>query len=265
KDNLFFHTILFPALLIAHGDYILPYNVVVNEFVNLEGEKLSTSRGWVVWLHDLLAEYDPDVIRYYATAIAPETRDTDFKWQDFAEKINGELIGTYGNFIHRVLSFVYSRMGGVVPEPGKLGERDQELLNLRTEYAKRLEDALEGCEFRKGLRIILEFAQEGNIYLNEKAPWKNPEEAGTTLYTLIQVVHALAVLSAPYLPFSSQRILDYLNTGERVEELRWSDVEKIIPPGHRIREPKPLFRKITKEEIDEKLRRLREIKSKTGS
>lgn len=262
KDNLFFHTILFPALLIAHGEYILPYNVVVNEFVNLEGEKLSTSRGWVVWLHDLLAEHDPDIIRYYAAAIAPETRDTDFKWQDFAEKINGELIGTYGNFIHRVLSFIYSKMSGIVPHPGEIRERDRQVLDLRIEYAKRLEEALEECEFRRGLRIILELAQEGNTYLNERAPWKNAEDSGAALYILVQVVHALAVLSAPYLPFSSQRILDYLNTGEKVEELKWSDVEKVIPPGHKILEPRPLFKKITREDVEEKIRRLEEIKSR---
>ena len=262
KDNLFFHTILFPALLIAHGDYILPYNVVVNEFVNLEGEKLSTSRGWVVWLHDLLEEYDPDVIRYYAAAIAPETRDTDFKWQDFAEKINGELIGTYGNFIHRVLSFIYARMGGAVPEPGKLDERDEEMLGMRLEYAAKLEKLIEACEFRKGLRAILELAQRGNAYMNEKAPWKNPENAKSALYVLIQVVFSLAVISAPYLPFTTQRILDYMNLNKSVSDLRWDDVELEIPPGHKINEPKPLFRKITADEVREKLKKLEEIKLK---
>ncbi len=260
KDNLFFHTILFPALLIAHGDYILPYNVVVNEFVNLEGEKLSTSRGWVVWLHDLLEEYDPDVVRYYATAIAPETRDTDFKWEDFMEKINGELIGTYGNFIHRVLTFIYSRMEGVVPEPGELDERDQEILSSRIKFAEEVGKRIEECEFKAGLKTILRLAQEGNRYLNETAPWANPEKADTALYVLVQIVYALAVISAPYLPFTSQRILDYLNLGKRVEDLRWNDVEKLIPSGHRIEKPKPLFRKITREEIDEKLRKLELIK-----
>ena len=262
KDNLFFHTILFPALLIAHGDYILPYNVVVNEFVNLEGEKLSTSRGWVIWLHDLLKEYDPDVIRYYAAAIAPENRDTDFKWRDFAEKVNGELIGTYGNFVHRVLSFIYSRMDGVIPAPGELGEKDREMLELRRVYADKIGEAIEACEFRKGLRLLLEFAQKGNAYLNEKAPWRDKEGAGTTLYVSAQLVMALAVLSAPYLPFTAQRILNYLSIEKKVSELRWSDVELEIPAGHRIAEPKPLFRKITKEEIDEKLRKLEEIKNK---
>ena len=234
--------------------------MVVNEFVNLEGEKLSTSRGWVVWLHDLLEEYDPDVVRYYATAIAPETRDTDFKWEDFMEKINGELIGTYGNFIHRVLTFIYSRMGGVVPEPGELDERDEEILSSRIKFAEEVGKRIEECEFKAGLKTILRLAQEGNRYLNETAPWANPEKADTALYVLVQIVYALAVISAPYLPFTSQRILDYLNLDKRVEDLRWSDVEKLIPSGHRIKKPKPLFRKITREEIDEKLRKLELIK-----
>ena len=262
KDNLFFHTILFPAMLIAHGEYVLPHNVVVNEFVNLEGEKLSTSRGWVVWLHDLLAEYDPDMIRYYAAAIAPENKDTDFKWQDFAEKINGELIGTYGNLIHRVLTFIYNRMGAVIPEPGELNERDEEILSARSSAAERLKSLLESCEFKAGLRTILKLAQEGNRYLNEMAPWKNRERANTTLYILAQLVLTLAVVSAPYLPFTSQKILDYLNLGKRVEELRWSDSTATLPPGHRISEPKPLFRKIGREEIEAKIAKLQKIREK---
>ncbi len=260
KDNLFFHTILFPAILIAHGDYILPYNVVVNEFVNLEGEKLSTSRGWVVWLHDLLKDYDPDMIRYYAAAIAPEGRDTDFKWQDFAEKINGELIATYGNLVHRVLTFIYKRLGGKVPEPREIGERERELLERRVEYAGELADLLERCEFKAGLRVILRLAQEGNKYLNEKAPWKNPEVAETTFYTLAQLTLTLAVISAPYLPFTSEKILRYMNYPRKVEELRWSDAQETLEPGHPINEPKPLFRKISEEEVREKIEGLRKIK-----
>ena len=260
KDNLFFHTILFPALLIAHGEYILPYHVVVNEFVNLEGEKLSTSRGWVIWLHDLLAEYDPDIIRYYAAAIAPETRDTDFKWQDFAEKVNGELIGTLGNFIHRVLTFLHEKMGGVVPDPGELDERSKEMINTCYRIVKKFRNHVEACEFKDGLKEILHLAQQGNRYFNEKSPWKNLDEAPRTLYVLIQIVHALALIMSPYLPFTSQRLLEYLNIDKKVEELRWGDVEKTIPPGHKIREPKPLFKKVDEKDIREKTKKLEEIR-----
>jgi methionyl-tRNA synthetase len=260
KDNLFFHTILFPALLIAHGEYILPYNVVVNEFVNLEGEKLSTSRGWVIWLHDLLAEYEPDIIRYYAAAIAPETRDTDFKWQDFADKINGELIGTLGNFIHRVLTFTYERMNGVIPDPGELDERSREMLDTCCNIVEQFKQKIESCEFRDGLKEILRLAQEGNKYLNEKSPWRNPEEAPRTIYVLIQVIHALAAIMSPYLPFTSQKLLEYLNIDKNVNELRWSDAEETLLPGHRIKEPKPLFRKIDERDITEKIKKLEEIR-----
>lgn len=262
KDNLFFHTILFPALLIAHEGYVLPHNVVVNEFVNLEGEKFSTSRRWVIWLHDLLAEYDPDVIRYYAAAIAPETKDTDFKWRDFADKVNGELIGTLGNFIHRVLTFIYEKMDGVVPNPGELDERSKEMIDICCRTVEEFKDHVEACEFKDGLKKILYLAQEGNRYLNEKSPWRNFDEAPRTMYVLIQVVHALAVIMSPYLPSASQRLLEYLNIGKKVEELKWSDVEKTILPGHMIREPKPLFKKIDEKDVLEKIKKLEEIRKK---
>ncbi|RLG09895.1 MAG: methionine--tRNA ligase, partial [Thaumarchaeota archaeon] len=160
----------------------------------------------------------------------------------------------------RVLTFLYSKMNGIVPKPGELDERDEEILSSRIKFAGEVEKRIEGCEFKAGLKTILRLAQEGNRYLNETAPWANPEKADTALYVLVQVVHALAVISAPYLPFTSQRILDYLNLDKRVEDLRWSDVKKLIPSGHRINKPKPLFRKISREEIDEKLRKLESIK-----
>lgn len=260
KDNLFFHTILFPAILIAHGGYILPYNVVVNEFVNLEGEKISTSRGWVIWLHDLLSEHDPDVIRYYAAAIAPETKDTDFKWQDFADKINNELIGTLGNFIHRVLTFLYNRMDGTIPDPGELSEEDEKELELIRKMAEEFKELVEACEFKEGLKTLLKIAQEGNRYLNEKSPWRNAESAPRTMYLLAQVVYMLAVIMSPYLPFTSQRILDYLNVEKRVDELRWVDVDARLKPGHRIKEPRPLFKKIDERYVERKIRELEEIK-----
>ncbi len=264
KDNLFFHTILFPALLIAHGEYVLPYNVVVNEFVNLEGEKLSTSRGWVIWLHDLLAEYDPDVIRYYAVAIAPETRDTDFKWSDFAEKINNELIGTLGNFIHRVLTYIYTKMGGIIPESKHLKDVDLEMLENCKKIINEFREHLEACEFKEGLKDLLKLAQEGNRYMNLKEPWRNVEEAGTTMYVLIQVVYKLTILMSSYLPFTAEKILHYLNLEKNVNELKWNDLEREIPPGHKIREPKPLFRKIEKKEVEEKIRKLEEIRRRSN-
>ena len=253
KDNLFFHTILFPAILIAHGDYILPHNVVVNEFVNLEGQKISTSRGWVVWLHDMLKYYDPDLIRFYALVTAPEGKDTDFRWRDFQLRVNSELIGTFANFIHRVLSFTWNMFGGVVPEAR--GARDAEAVSgWIGEAAQRVEQHLESCEFRDGMKAVLDLAQQGNRFLNEKEPWRNRENAPSTIYYALRIVNALSVLSYPFLPFTAERTREYLNLPNPP---KWSDIHAEIRPGHRIREPKPLFRKLSNEEIEERIAELK--------
>ena len=259
KDNLFFHTILFPALLIAHGDYILPENVVVNEFVNLEGQKISTSRGWVVWLHDMLKHYPPDMIRYYAVAIAPEGKDTDFRWKDFQARINGELIGTFGNYVHRVLSFTWNMFDGVVPEP-ESREDEEAVFRIINEHASLVEKRITSCEFRDAMKTVLDLAQSGNRYLNEREPWRNKERAGSTIYYALHIVNALAVISYPFLPFSALKIREYLNLDSNV---RWDDINKKLEPGSRIREPKPLYRKITDEEIEERINELK-ITLRTG-
>jgi len=257
KDNLFFHTILFPAILIAHGDYILPYNVVVNEFVNLEGQKISTSRGWVVWLHDMLKHYHPDMIRYYAIAIAPEGRDTDFKWLDFQARINGELIGNFANYIHRVLTLTWNMFGGVVPAPKNGMDEVRNIRGLIVGKAEQVSQLLSNCEFRDAMKTVMELAQEGNRYLNEKEPWKNKENANTTIYNSIQIVYALSVVSHPFLPFTAAKIREYLQLDTR--KITWDEIEKEIKPGHRILEPKPLFRKITDEEIKKRIEELRVV------
>ncbi|MCS7143089.1 MAG: methionine--tRNA ligase [Aigarchaeota archaeon] len=252
KDNLFFHTILFPAILIAHGDYTLPHNVVVSEFVGLMGRKISTSKGWVVWLHDLLKQYDPDVIRFYAIMIAPETKDTDFDWEDFREKVNNVLIATYGNFINRVMSLVVSRCGGVVPKPGKMDSQADRTLSYALSCGERVAESVENSEIRAGFLHVLNLAQEGNRYLSEARPWEGESDYKTVLYVLIQVVHALSVISYPYLPFTSARVRRMLNVDER--PARWDEYRAQIPPGHNIGKPEILFRKIGEEEIKEKIR-----------
>ncbi|MDJ0269994.1 MAG: methionine--tRNA ligase [Aigarchaeota archaeon] len=253
KDNLFFHTILFPAILIAHGDYILPYNVVVNEFVNLEGQKISTSRGWAVWLHEMLKYFDPDLIRFYALVTAPEGKDTDFRWRDFQLRVNSELIGTLANFIHRVLSFTWNMFGGVVPEADD--ERDAEVVGgWIGEAAQRVEQHLERCEFRDGMKTVLDLAQQGNRFLNEKEPWRNKENAPSTIFYALRIVNALSVLSYPFLPFTAERTREYLNLPSPP---KWSDIYADIRPGHRIREPKPLFRKLSNEEIEARISELK--------
>lgn len=256
KDNLFFHTILFPALLIAHGDYILPYNVVVNEFVNLEGQKLSTSRGWVIWLHEMLERYDPDVIRYYAVAIAPETKDSDFKWKDFQAKVNNELIATLGNFIYRAMSFVYSKFNGIVPEPDEIKDEDTKMLKVIDRIADCIKSSIERCRFKTGIKFLLFLAQYGNRYMNLMAPWVFKENANRSAYTLMQIVKALTVLMVPYLPFTAQRLMQMLNLRINVDTVKWEEYRVRIDPGHVINKPKPLFKKISDEEVDEQLSKL---------
>ena len=253
KDNLFFHTILFPAILIAHGDYILPHNVVVNEFVNLEGQKISTSRGWVVWLHDMLKHYHPDMIRYYAVAIAPEGRDTDFKWRDFQARINGELIGNFANYIHRVLTLTWNMFNGEVPEPDKDNIDEKRIEDIIRQSSSEVAENIERCEFRDAMKKVIELAQEGNKYLNEREPWKNKDTAPTTIYNALRIVNALSVVAYPFLPFSSTKIREYLGLGE---VMSWSQVYERVEPGGKIREPKPLFRKVVDAEVDERVREL---------
>ena len=258
KDNLFFHTILFPAILIAHGCFILPHNVVVNEFVNLEGQKISTSRGWVVWLHELLKSFHPDMIRYYAAIIAPEVKDTQFKWKDFQIKINNELIATLANFVHRVLLFAYKDFDGTVPHPGEITEEDEAVLRAIQDIAEEEKDHLEKTEFQAGLRALLKLAQRGNRYLNSRQPWSNRQAAPTTIHVSIQIVHILSVLLIPYLPFTARKIREYLNLKRSEKEIRWTDIKQEIRPGHKIRKPLSLFRKISDEEVEAEITKLRE-------
>jgi methionyl-tRNA synthetase len=249
KDNLFFHTILFPALLIAHGDYILPENVIVNEFVNLEEQKISTSRGWVVWLHEMLESFHPDMIRFYAAINAPESRDTDFKWKDFQTKINNELIATLGNYVHRVLSFTYDNFDASIPYIENIDDESEHTLRLVLEKAANVKNHIENFRFQAGLRSILGVAQIGNQYLNQRQPWRYKETAPTTIYTALQIVYTLSILLSPYLPFTAEKILEHLNI-HKPKRLSWQDIEARIIPGTRIEKSKPLYRKITDEEIE---------------
>lgn len=256
KDNLFFHTILFPALLIANGDYVLPKNVVVNEFVNLEGRKLSTSRGWVVWLHDLLEKYDPDLIRFYGLAIAPEVRDTDFRWKDFQEKVNNELIATLGNYIYRVLRLIEKNFKKKVPEPRAFDEEDVRMMSEVKTVSEDLKQALLRFEFKEAFNKLMRLAKEGNRYMNIKRPWEHVEGSENALYVSIQVVFSLALLMHPFLPFSSERLLRMLKVNLDLDRLLWRDLERKIEPGHEIGDVYPLFKKVSDEEVDKEIANL---------
>ncbi|MBS7617836.1 class I tRNA ligase family protein, partial [Candidatus Bathyarchaeota archaeon] len=269
KDNLFFHTILFPALLIAYGDYVLPENVVVSEFVNLEGEKLSTSRGWVIWLHEMLEKFHPDMIRYYAVVIAPEHRDTDFKWKDFQAKVNNELIANLANFVNRVLTLLHKLSNGIVPEPDELNEYDKKILSEINRTAEKVMMEIERFEFKKGLKEIMKLSSLGNSYLNVKTPWNDADAASSTLYVASQIVYAISILLIPYLPFTATEIRRMLNILEDLNSVRWNSLKEILKPGHRVSKPRPLFRKIRDEDIVSEINKLEKLRIKheikTGS
>lgn len=256
KDNLFFHTLLFPALLHAHEDFIQPKNVVMNQFVNLKGKKISSSRGWVIYLHEMLEKYDPDMIRFYAAINAPEIRDTDFLWKDFQIKVNNELIATFGNFIHRSLVFAFNKFDKSVPNIDSLREDDEKVLKIVYNTADKLKNHLERTEFQSGLKALLKIAQTGNRYLNSEKPWNNSETATYSIYTSLQIVHILSILSIPYLPFTAEKIRKYLGNHTTYSDLKWTDIRTRITPGTKITKPKALYRKLTENEIDTEIKKL---------
>lgn len=257
KDNLFFHTILFPAILIAHGGYVLPENVVVNEFVNLEGRKLSTSRGWVIWLHEMLEKYHPDAIRFYAARIAPEFRDSDFKWADFKSKVNSELIGNLANFLYRTLTLTYKLFDGVIPEPGELTDEDRSYLENVGKLIAKVERNLENFRFKEGLLGVLSLSRLGNQLLNAREPWKKPPtEASTTLYLAIQIVYKLSVLLSIYLPYTASKLRRILGLPV---EARWDELKTEVKPGVKIGKPEFFFKRISDREVEAEVVKLRKV------
>lgn len=269
KDNIVFHCIIFPAMLKAHGEYILPENVPANEFLNLEGRKLSTSRNWAVWLHEYLEDFPDmqDSLRYALTATAPETKDNDFTWKDFQARNNNELVAVFGNFINRVTVLIHKYYRGEVPEAGVLRDIDLDTLAELRSFPGKLEDSLDRFRFREASQTLMNLARLGNKYLADEEPWKTiktePERTRTVLHVALQIAGGLTILSEPFLPFTSERLHRMLNLSELSEEnagpLRWSEVsesEILIPAGHRIGENELLFRKIEDKEIQAQLDKL---------
>ena len=264
KDNIPFHTIIWPAMIMGYDDELnLPHNVPANQFMTFEGKQFSTSRGLFVSLPDMLQDYDADAIRYYVTAIMPELRDSNFSWEDFAEKNNTELVGNLGNYVHRVLSFTHSRYG-YIPEVKELDERDEETLRTMEVSVDNIEKALEECRFKDGLRILLELSREGNRYFNDRAPWvefkEDKDRCGTTLNIAIRIVKAIAIAGAPYLPHSMDTLWTYLGMEGTVHDSVWKDA--LIPPevGQKLQEPIPLYKNIELEDISKEEEILNEFK-----
>ena len=258
KDNIPFHTIIFPALLLAtHEGYNLPWNVSTNEWLNFEGQKSSKSRKIGIWIDEALEMFPADYWRYTLMANRPETSDTNFTWKIFLEKVNSDLNDTLGNFIHRTLTFINNYYNGEIPKPEKFDDLDSEMMNTIREHFKKVDEDLSSFHIQSATKKVIELAREGNRYLNEKRPWKtiksNPQSAATALYVAAQIVKALSILLEPFIPFTAKKIRKYLNLPEK---LFWNDALDPIEPGHKIDEAKPLFEKIITSE--DKLQRMLE-------
>ncbi len=263
KDNIVFHCIIFPSMLKAEGSYILPENVPANEFLNLEGNKLSTSKNWAVWLPEYLIDFpdQQDVLRYALTANAPETKDNDFTWKDFQARNNNELVAIFGNFINRVAHLTNKFYGGEVPQSSNYKHVDEETLATLKAFPAVISSSIERYRFREGSQELMNLARLGNKYLADEEPWKtiktDEERTKTVMFVALQIASALAVLSEPFLPFTSEKLKGILNSSEN----HWEDVSKkdtLLPSGHNIQIGKPelLFSKIEDSEIQKQLDKL---------
>ncbi len=264
KDNIVFHCIIFPTMLKAHGDYILPDNVPANEFLNLENDKISTSRNWAVWLHEYLRDFPgkQDVLRYVLTANAPETKDNNFTWKDFQERNNSELVAVYGNFVNRALQLTKKYFDGVVPACGELTEVDQKAIAEFKDVKQKVEALLDAFKFRDALKEAMNLARIGNKYITDCEPWHvaktDMERVKTILYISLQLVANLEIAFEPFLPFSSKKLREMLN----IEESDWAQLGSttLLKPGHQLGTPSLLFEKIEDEAINAQLQKLEDTK-----
>jgi len=258
KDNIFFHTVIWPAMLMGYGGLNLPYDVPSNEFLTIEGRKISTSRGWAIWLPDYLDRYQPDPLRYALAANMPETGDSDFSWHEFLRRNNNELVATYGNLAHRALTFAYRNFDGAVPAPGELDERGRSLIHEAEVTLDSVDKLLCRCQFKDAIKRVMSLAQESNRYLDEQAPWKaiksERETAAKSIYTVLSILVALKTVFYPFLPFSSERLHSFLGFDGSVRDAGWK--AQFLPPGQRLREPQPLFAKLDEDTVVEESNRL---------
>lgn len=264
KDNIVFHCLIFPVMLKAHGGYILPDNVPANEFLNLENDKISTSRNWAVWLHEYLADLPgkQDVLRYVLTANAPETKDNNFTWKDFQERNNNELVAVYGNFVNRALQLTKKYFNGIVPVCGELLEVDRQALSEFKNVKQDVETLLDAFKFRDAQKEAMNLARIGNRYITECEPWKvwktDPKRVETILYISLQLVANLAIAFEPFLPFSSEKLRKMIN----LDRFEWNQLGStdLLQPGHALAEPELLFEKIEEEVIERQLQKLEATK-----
>lgn len=268
KDNIVFHCLMFPAMLMAHGDYVLPENVPANEFLNLEGDKLSTSRGWAVWLHEYLEVFPPDLLRYALAATLPEAKDADFSWKDFQSRANSELADVLGNFVHRSLTFANRFFDGAVPPLANPSQMDTDALAALAQFPERIGQRYESYRFREGVFETMALARLGNKYFNDTEPWKtrkaDPQACANTIHVSLQLCASLAVLLDPVLPHTAASMRQMLNLGGVRDgmpgskgEIGWGDAgSALLEVGHRVEEPQILFAKIEDDIVDAQIAKL---------
>lgn len=264
KDNIVFHCLIFPSMLKAHGDYILPYNVPANEFLNLEGDKLSTSRNWAVWIHEYLQDFPgkQDVLRYTICANSPEQKDNDFTWKDFQTRNNSELVAIFGNFVNRTLVLTHKYYEGKIPARGELTDFDKETLAHISVIKENLEKSIESFRFREAIKIAMDLARLGNKYLADTEPWKviktDEERVKTITNISIQITAALSIILEPFLPFTTENLRNFLN----IEKLDWELLgnNDLIQTGHTINKASLLFEKIEDKEIEKQIQKLLDSK-----
>jgi methionyl-tRNA synthetase len=265
KDNIVFHCIIFPAMLKAHGEYILPENVPANEFLNLEGNKISTSRNWAVWLHEYLQEFPEkqDVLRYALSANAPETKDNDFTWKDFQAKNNNELVAILGNFVNRAMVLTHKYYDGKVPAAGEYFDIDQEVIEKLQKLPEQIAVAIEQYKFREALNQMMEMARIGNKYLADTEPWKlmkeNPERVKTIMNLSLQLAANLSIVAAPFIPFAMDKLRNMLN----LDVLPWTKAgsNELLHSGHLLNKAELLFEKIEDQTVDEQVKKLEATKA----
>ena len=260
KDNIPFHTMIWPAMLMGQGGLNLPYDVPANEFLSLENRQFSTSRQWAVWLPDYLERYEPDPLRYHLSINMPETGDSDFSWQEYVRRNNDELVATFGNLVNRVLTFTYRNFDRKVPVPSALDTQSKQLLDRAASALEAVEKSLIGCRFRMGITQAMALAQEANRYLDSKSPWltlkTDRESTATALWVVLSVIDCLKVVLAPFLPFSSQRLHQMLGFEGELGTWDWEGTTDRMPPGQHLPLPEPLYKKLDESVVEEETQRL---------
>ena len=266
KDNIVFHCLIFPSMLKAHGEYILPDNVPANEFLNLEGRKLSTSRNWAVWVNEFVQDFPgkEDVLRYTICANFPEQKDNDFTWKDFQNKNNNELVAVLGNFVNRALVLTKKFFDKKVPVRSQLTDYDKEILEKAAKIKEDLENRLENYKFREAVKIAMDMGRLGNKYLADTEPWslyeKDPDRVATIMNISLQISASLSIIIEPFMPFVAEKLRKFLN----IEKLNWelAGTQDILKPGHEINKPKHLFQKIEDKEVEQQVEKLKEAQRK---